>query len=125
MFENTRTFSSFSVDDLQQAKAFYGNTLGLNVSDESMGLELRLATGGLVFVYPKSDHTPATFTILNFPVDDIENAIVELTKRGVTFEIYDEGNLKTDDRGIATAHGMKIAWFKDPSGNFLSLIQEK
>lgn len=124
MFENTSTFSSFSVDDLQKAKEFYGETLGLNVSDGGMGLELRLATGGRVFIYPKSDHSPATFTILNFPVDDIEEAVDELTGRGVRFEIYEEGNLKTNEKGIVEAHGRKLAWFKDPAGNFLSLVEE-
>lgn len=124
MFRNTRTFSSFSVDDLQRAKEFYRDTLGLDVCDESMGLELRLATGGLVFVYPKSDHTPATFTILNFPVDDVEVAVDELTGRGVHFEVYEEGPLKTNAKGIVRAHGRNLAWFKDPAGNYLSLIEE-
>lgn len=124
MFENNQAFSSFSVNDLQAAKTFYKETLGLNVSDDTMGLELQLATGGRVFIYPKSDHTPATFTILNFRVDDIERAIDDLTARSIRFEIYDDGRIKTDERGIMAAHDHKIAWFKDPAGNFLSIIQE-
>ncbi len=124
MFEHNRAFSSFSVDDLQRAREFYGDKLGLNVSDDGMGLELHLATGGRVFIYPKSDHSPASFTILNFPVDDVEQAVDELTDAGVRFEIYDEGRIKTDARGIVAAHGRKIAWFKDPAGNILSIIEE-
>ena len=124
MFKKTRAFSSFSVDDLERAHEFYRDVLGLEVSDEQMGLELRLATGGLIFIYPKSDHTPATFTILNFPVDDIEAAVDELLGKGIQFEIYEEGNLKTNSRGIFASHGRKLAWFKDPSGNFLSLVEE-
>lgn len=124
MFKDSQTFSSFSVDDLQRAKEFYGGTLGLDVSEGPMGLELRLASGGSIFVYPKADHTPATFTILNFPVDDLEGAIDGLTRRGVHFETYDQPGLRTDEKGIFTNEGMKIAWFKDPAGNVLSLIQE-
>lgn len=124
MFEKNQTFSSFSVDDLDRAKDFYSGTLGLKVSDNGMGLKLHLATGGLVFIYPKSDHVPATFTILNFPVDDIDRTVERLTDAGVRMEVYDEGQLKTDARGVMTSHGQRIAWFKDPAGNFLSVIEE-
>jgi predicted enzyme related to lactoylglutathione lyase len=124
MFKNAHAFFSFSVDDMHKAKEFYGHTLGLEVDDTKRGLELQIAGGGRVFVYPKANHTPATFTILNFPVDDIEEAVAKLTKLGVHFEIYKDGDLKTDEKGIARGHGMKIAWFKDPAGNFLSVIEQ-
>lgn len=124
MFKDSQTFSSFSVDDLQRAKEFYGRTLGLNVKEGSEGLELLLANGNRIFVYPKSDHVPATFTILNFEVDHLEKAVDELTRRGVHFEVYDRPGLKTNERGIFSDDSMKIAWFKDPAGNILSLIQE-
>jgi catechol 2,3-dioxygenase-like lactoylglutathione lyase family enzyme len=122
MFRNTKAFSSFSVDDLQKAKKFYSETLGLEVSEE-MGLQLHLAGGTKVFVYPKPNHTPASFTILNFPVDNIEEAVDKLTKLGVRFEKY-EGDLKTDEKGIFRGHGPTIAWFKDPAGNVLSVLQQ-
>jgi catechol 2,3-dioxygenase-like lactoylglutathione lyase family enzyme len=124
MFKDTKAYSGFSVDDVRGAKDFYGQTLGLEVSEANDLLELRLAGGTRVLVYPKPNHVPATFTILNFPVDDVEEAVNELTKRGVRFEIYDEGELTTDERGIFRGEGPKIAWFKDPAGNVLSVIQE-
>jgi catechol 2,3-dioxygenase-like lactoylglutathione lyase family enzyme len=126
LFRNTRAFPSFSVDDLKKAKAFYGGTLGMDLEENRMGLELRIAGGSKVFVYAKSDHTPATFTILNFPVDDVEKAVEELSDKGVRFETYEEGELKTNAKGIARGTGgPKIAWFKDPAGNFLSVLQER
>ena len=125
MFQNTKAFSGFSVDDLKKAKAFYSQTLGLKVSEMPEGLQLHIANGNNVFIYPKPNHTPATFTILNFPVDDIEQAVSELGKRGVRFEHYHQGDLKTDEKGIARGPGPKIAWFKDPSGNILSVLEEK
>jgi extradiol dioxygenase family protein len=126
MFTHKGAFSSFSVNDLAQAKEFYGNTLGLSVSETEQGLELDVGSGHRVFVYPKKNHVPATFTVLNLMVDDVENAVDELTKIGVRFEIYNEGELKTDAKGIARGdgEGPVIAWFKDPAGNFLSVIQE-
>ena len=124
IFKNTRAFSSFSVDDLKKAKKFYGETLGLDAVEKTEGLELHVAGGFKIFVYPKENHAPATFTILNFPVDDVEEAVAQLTKRGVRFEIYDKGEIKTDSKGIARGHGMAMAWFKDPAGNFLSVIEE-
>ncbi|AFM26175.1 VOC family protein [Desulfomonile tiedjei] len=124
MFTITKAFGSFSVDDLQKAKEFYGETLGLEFSEMPEGLELHISGGTRVFIYPKPDHIPATFTILNFPVDHIEEAVNELTKRGIRFEVYDEGALKTDEKGIFRDGGIKIAWFKDPAGNFLSVLEE-
>ncbi|MFI1649827.1 VOC family protein [Streptomyces avidinii] len=124
MFENSRAFSGFAVDDLDRAKEFYGTTLGLNVSqDEEMGLlRLDLAGGATVMVYPKEDHRPAIYTILNFPVDDVERAVDELTARGVAFERYE--GFEADAKGIV--HGDEgtptIAWFKDPAGNILSVL---
>jgi catechol 2,3-dioxygenase-like lactoylglutathione lyase family enzyme len=123
MFKDTDAYSGFSVDDLQRAREFYGRTLGLEVSESNDLLELHLASGAKVLVYPKPNHVPATFTILNFPVDNVEEAVDELTKRGVRFEIYDEGDLKTDARGIFRGQGPTIAWFKDPAGNVLSVLE--
>jgi predicted enzyme related to lactoylglutathione lyase len=128
MFKNTKAFSGFSVNDLQKAKEFYGQTLGVEVSETPEGLALKIAGGGQVFIYPKPNHEPATFTILNFPVDDIDEAVDELAKLGVRFEKY-EGEMKTDEKGIFrgadSGHGPNIAWFKDPAGNILSVLQEK
>ena len=124
MLQNSKAFSGFAVDDLQKAKEFYGRILGLNVSESHGLLHLHLAGGCTVLVYPKANHSPATFTILNFPVNDVDVAVDELTKRGVRFEIYDEGGLKTDNRGVFRGRGPVIAWFKDPAGNILSLIED-
>ena len=128
MFKDTKAFSGFSVNDLQKAKEFYGQTLGLEVSETPEGLALKIAGGGQVFIYPKPNHEPATFTILNFPVDDIDEAVDQLTKLGVRFEKY-EGEMKTDEKGIFRGadrgQGPNIAWFKDPAGNILSVLQEK
>ena len=125
MFKNTQAFSSFSVDDIQKARAFYNQTLGLKVSDCCGGLELHTGGGSEIFIYPKENHTPATFTVLNFPVDNIEKAVDDLKKLGIRFEIYAQGDLKTDEKGICHGHNHKIAWFKDPAGNFLSVLEEK
>jgi predicted enzyme related to lactoylglutathione lyase len=123
-FKNTNAFSSFSVQDLEETKKFYGQTLGLEISESEQGLNLLLKGGNEVFIYPKPDHSPATFTILNFIVDDVEQKVDELTKLGVSFQIYNKGELKTDNKGIF--HGKpKIAWFKDPSGNFLSILENE
>ena len=125
MFKETKAFSGFSVDDLQKAKQFYGQTLGLDVQEEEHGLLfLKLATGSKIVVYPKPNHTPATFTILNFPVDDIEQAVAELARRGIKFERYDQRELKTDEKGIHRGEGISVAWFKDPAGNILSVLEE-
>ncbi len=121
-FKNTKAFSSFSVKDLDEAKRFYGQTLGLEVSESDEGLILQTKGGIDVFIYPKPDHTPATFTVLNFVVDDVDRAVDELTKMGIRFQIYEKGELKTDDRGVFQGK-LKIAWFKDPAGNFLSILE--
>jgi catechol 2,3-dioxygenase-like lactoylglutathione lyase family enzyme len=126
MFKDTKAFSSFSVDDIQKAKKFYGQTLGLEVSDSYDGKlsEIHIAGGRNILIYPKANHTPATFTILNFPVDNLEQAMDDLTKLGVRFEIYNEGDLKTDEKGISlSGDGPKVAWFKDPAGNVLSVLE--
>jgi catechol 2,3-dioxygenase-like lactoylglutathione lyase family enzyme len=122
MFENTRAFSGFAVDDVPEARKFYGETLGLRVSEEYGMLSLHIAGEWNVLVYPKPDHTPASFTILNFPVDDIDEAVDELTERGVRFERYD--GLEQDEKGIFRGGGPYIAWFKDPAGNILSVLQQ-
>jgi predicted enzyme related to lactoylglutathione lyase len=123
MFTNTPAFSSFSVDDIEKAKAFYGGTLRLDVSEMSGLLRLRLEGGATVLVYPKDDHTPATFTILNFPVDDIDRAVDELTAAGVRLEVYPQiGDV--DEKGIHRGEGPDIAWFTDPAGNVLSVLEE-
>jgi catechol 2,3-dioxygenase-like lactoylglutathione lyase family enzyme len=123
MFKHANAFSGFSVDDLERAKQFYGETLGLSVSENPAGLELQLGGGARVFVYPKPNHEPATFTILNFPVASIDEAVDELAAVGVTFERYD--GMEQDDRGIARGGGPNIAWFKDPAGNILSVLEEQ
>jgi predicted enzyme related to lactoylglutathione lyase len=125
MFKNSKAFSSFSVDDVGKAKEFYSQTLGLDVSDDMGGISLKLSGGNRVFVYGKPNHVPATFTVLNFLVDDVEKAVSGLTEKGVRFEIYNQGELQTNDKGISTGDGPKMAWFKDPAGNFLSVIEEK
>ncbi|HEY7777231.1 MAG TPA: VOC family protein [Nitrososphaeraceae archaeon] len=122
VFKNTKAFSSFSVKDLDETRKFYGQTLGLGVSESDEGLSLQTQGSNDVFIYPKTDHIPATFTVLNFVVDDVDKKVDELTKMGIRFEIYDKGDLKTDDRGVFQGKP-KIAWFKDPSGNFLSILE--
>jgi predicted enzyme related to lactoylglutathione lyase len=118
------TFSSFSVNDVAAAKRFYGETLGLEVKDGPMGfLEIEVPGGGHVTAYPKPDHQPATFTVLNFIVPSIDDAVDDLNAKGVTMEQYDFGPIKTDARGIARDEGPPIAWFKDPSGNVVSVIE--
>ncbi|HLR05682.1 MAG TPA: VOC family protein [Pyrinomonadaceae bacterium] len=121
MLETNKAFSSFSVDDLQKAKQFYGQTLGLKVKESKEGLELHPGQQS-IFLYPKPNHKPATFTVLNFQVDDIETAVDQLRQKGVSFEQY-EGEIKTDQKGIHRDGGPTIAWFKDPAGNILSVLQ--
>ena len=124
MFADTKAFSGFSVDDLGRAKEFYGETLGLRTSEENGLLTLHIAGDRNTLVYPKSDHTPATYTILNFPVPDIEKTVDDLTARGVEFERYQGTDMETDEKGIFRGGGPLIAWFQDPAGNVLSVIQE-
>jgi catechol 2,3-dioxygenase-like lactoylglutathione lyase family enzyme len=124
LFREAKAFSSFSVNDVQQAKQFYGDTLGLKVSDTPEG-GLQLNTGGTdVFLYPKPNHTPASFTVLNFHVDDIEAAVKELKTLGIQLERYNLPDMKTDESGIFRGPGPQIAWFKDPAGNILSVLEE-
>jgi catechol 2,3-dioxygenase-like lactoylglutathione lyase family enzyme len=122
MLRESHAFSGFSVDDIQKAKEFYTRTLGLDVSESNGLLDLHLAGGATVLIYPKPDHAPATFTILNFPVDNIEEAVDRLTKIGIRFERY-EREIKTDEKGIFRGGGPLIAWFKDPAGNILSVLE--
>ncbi|KQS32435.1 VOC family protein [Pedobacter sp. Leaf194] len=127
MLQNSKAFSSFAVNDIQKAKDFYGKTLGLTVKDNPMGvLEIQISGSSNLLVYPKPNHEPATFTVLNFPVDNIEDAVNTLIEKGVAFEQYDEQYLKTDAKGISRDNGgPSIAWFKDPAGNILSVIETK
>jgi catechol 2,3-dioxygenase-like lactoylglutathione lyase family enzyme len=122
MLTNSKAFSGFAVDDVRKAREFYGDTLGLETSEEHGLLTLHLAGGRDTLVYPKPDHTPATYTILNFPVEDIEQSVDELSARGVRFERYD--GFEQDERGIARGAGPYIAWFRDPAGNVLSVLQQ-
>ena len=122
IFKNTKAFSSFSVNDLEETKKFYGQTLGLEVSESKEGLNLQIKGGNDVFIYPKPDHTPATCTVLNFVVEDVDKVVDELIKMGIHFQIYDKGELQTDNRGVFQGKP-KIAWFKDPAGNFLSILE--
>jgi len=124
MFKETKAFSGFSVDDLGTAQDFYANTLGVEVTVLVEGelLQLNLAGGVNVLAYAKEDHVPATFTILNFPVADVEDAVRKLGAKGVTFERYD--GMDQDDLGIAHGPGPEIAWFKDPAGNILSVLDQ-
>lgn len=128
MLTNSHAFSGFAVKDLASTEQFYNEVLGLNVADNNgMGLTLKLAGGNDVFIYEKPNHTPAGFTILNFPVDDIDIAVDELVREGVSFERYDNLPAPQDERGILrgkpTGDGPNIAWFKDPSGNILSVLE--
>lgn len=130
MLTDSHAFSGFSVNDLEAAKKFYGGTLGLVIEEDAMGLHLKLAGDKELFVYLKEDHVPATYTMLNFPVDNIDSAVEDLKGKGVVFEQYDLGNgAKTDEkgvlRGLAANMGPDIAWFKDPAGNILSVLQDK
>ena len=125
MLSESKAFSGFSVNDTQKTKQFYGQTLGLEVSESNGLLTLHLAGDNKVLIYPKPNHAPATFTILNFPVDDVDKAVDELTKRGVRFEIYNLPDIKTDEKGIMRGKGPTIAWFKDSAGNILSVLGQE
>ena len=124
MLDTKKAFSSFSVSDIQKANEFYGETLGLELSSGPEGtLVVPLSGGTRTLMYPKPNHQPATFTVLNFPVENVEETVDELSRRGVRFEVYDEPDLKTDARGIFRGNGPTIAWFKDPAGNILSVVE--
>lgn len=124
MFTPKDAFSSFSVDDLDRARQFYGETLGLDVSDGGMGtLRLTLPSGARIIVYPKENHEPATFTVLNLVAENVEEAVDQLNSLGVRTKIYDDPELPTDAKGIMKGNGPEIAWFKDPAGNVLSVIR--
>ena len=126
MFKNNHAFSGFSADNLEKEKEFYSNVLGMEVKTGPMGiLNLKVANGSDVIIYPKENHEPATFTVLNFPVSNIDQAVDELAKRGVKFIHYDYDEIKTDEKGIMRGNGPNIAWFKDPAGNILSVIEDK
>ena len=124
MLEASKAFSGFSANDIGKAKEFYGKTLGLKVSESHGVLMLHLAGDNNVLIYPKPNHIPATFTVLNFPVKDVDQAVDELTKRGVRFEIYDLPDIKTNKKGIMRGNGPTIAWLKDPAGNILSVLEQ-
>ena len=124
MFSADRAFSGFSVDDIDAAKRFYGETLGLEVEENPMGfIDIHLPSGATVLAYGKPNHTPASFTILNFPVDDVEAAVDDLNARGVTTKIYTDPDFGTDAKGISRGRGPDIAWFTDPAGNVLSVLK--
>jgi len=127
MLNYTKAFSSFSVNDLDAAMAFYKDILGIQVSKEEMGnIALHIKGNENIMVYPKPDHTPATFTVLNFLVPDLEKTVDDLAAKGIKFEHYDNQYIKTDNKGIARGNGgPSIAWFKDPAGNFISVIEDK
>ena len=125
LFKDSNAFTSFSVKDVQRAKEFYGQTLGIEVSESEEGLQLKLGDGHPVFIYPKPNHEPATYTVLNFEVNDIEKSVNELYEHGISLEHYDLPGMKTDEDGIFRTHGPKIAWFKDPDGNILSVFEKK
>jgi catechol 2,3-dioxygenase-like lactoylglutathione lyase family enzyme len=124
MLRESKAFSGFSVDDIQKVREFYTRTLGLDVSESNGLLELHLAGGATVLIYPKANHAPASFTVLNFPVANIEETVDRLIQSGIQFERY-EGELKTDEKGIFRGGGPLIAWFKDPAGNILSVLEQK
>ena len=125
MFKTSKAFSGFSVNDIPKARQFYGQTLGLEVKEAEGMLVINLGSGAQVLAYPKPNHTPASFTILNFPVEDVERTVRGLKERGVRFEIYREGPYKTDDQGIHRGddEGPTVAWFTDPAGNILSVVE--
>lgn len=122
MLQKSKAFGGFSVDDIDRARIFYQDILGLRVSLNPMGiLELQIEGGHVVIIYPKPNHTPATFTVLNFPVENVEQTVDELIDKGIVFEQYKE--LQTDEKGVSRTQGPLVAWFKDPSGNILSVLE--
>ena len=125
MFQDSKAFASYSSNDIEAAKKFYGETLGIKCGDAMGALLLEFAGGTNFFIYPKDNHEPATHTVLNLPVTDVEKVVDELTSRGVEFEKYDTPDIKTDEKGIARGdEGPTIAWFKDPAGNIISVLDD-
>jgi catechol 2,3-dioxygenase-like lactoylglutathione lyase family enzyme len=122
MLKDSKAFSGFAVDDIPAAREFYGTTLGLPVAEDNGMLDITVGTGAHVLIYPKPNHEPAAYTILNFPVADVEATVDDLTARGVAFEHYDYPEMKTDAKGIMRGNGPTIAWFRDPAGNILSVL---
>lgn len=126
MLTNSKAFGSFSSNNITEARHFYGHLLGLEVADGMEGiLQLNLRNGNRVIIYPKENHEPASYTVLNFPVHDVEQTVDELNKLGIRMEVYKENGLVTDDKGIFHDEKHKIAWFKDPAGNILSVLEEQ
>lgn len=126
MFSESAAFSGFGVTDVDAARTFYADILGLSVELNEMGiLDIELGSGAHVIAYPKPDHEPAGFTILNFPVDDVEAAVDELNARGVVTKIYTQPDFGTDEKGISRGRGPDIAWFRDPAGNVLSVLDDR
>lgn len=123
MLKDSKAFSGFSVNDMEKARKFYSETLGLETSAPMGALQLHLSGGGRVFIYEKPNHEPATFTVLNFPVADVEKTVDELTAKGISFEHYNMGGMNTDAKGIMRGRGPTIAWFKDPAGNIISVVE--
>ena len=123
MLGNSKAFSGFAAPDIGEEREFYTKKLGLKTSQNDGLLTLHLGGGNNVLIYPKPGHVPATFTVLNFPVDDVDQVVEELSKRGVRFEKYDGPEIKTDEKGIMRGNGPTIAWFKDPAGNILSVLE--
>ncbi len=123
MIDPTDAFSGFAVNDIEAARSFYATVLGMDVTETDGMLSLAIGAGKQVLVYPKPDHVPATYTILNFPVDDVDAAVDRLVSAGVTFEHYDQPGLTTDAKGIMRGNGPDIAWFRDPAGNILSVLK--
>lgn len=122
MLRESPAFSGFSANDIEAERRFYADTLGVDLEEQMGGLNLHLGGGHDVFIYPKDDHEPATFTVLNFPVDDIDDAVDRLTAKGVTFERYE--GMGQDEKGIMRDNGPRIAWFKDPAGNIISVLEQ-
>ena len=124
MFQDTKAFSGFSASDMDAARKFYGETLGLRLEESGDVLVLKTAGDRDVIIYPKEDHEPATFTVLNFPVADVAGTVAALKERGVEFERYEGTPIETDEDGVYRGEGPLIAWFKDPAGNVLAVIDE-